>query len=54
MSFHIERESGSDWCIKDSKGAVKASGLDQEEAQTTADQWNSKDQKEKKKFVENA
>lgn len=54
MSFYVERESGSDWCIKDTKGVIKASGLDRDEAEMTCNQWNSKEEKEKLNFVENA
>jgi hypothetical protein len=54
MKFIAERESGSDWCIAEYIGGrryVRASGLDMEEAEETARQWNENDQREKSKYV---
>jgi len=52
MSFYVERERGNDWCVKDSKGVIKASGLDLEEAEVTCNLWNTDTLKEKQNFVE--
>jgi hypothetical protein len=54
--FSAEREHGSDWKVVDNqKGNIAlATGLDQEEAETLANLWNTRQQKEKNNFVDNA
>jgi hypothetical protein len=54
-NYKAEREHGSDWCIRDISlrhQPVCVTGLDQEEAETTANEWNTAEQKKVKEFVE--
>jgi hypothetical protein len=56
MTHHYvaEREHGSDWCIRDVslKGQpICSTGLDQEEAETTANEWNARELKKKKNLL---
>lgn len=52
--YVAERERGSDWCVVDTrlKGRpVCVTGLEQEEAEQTAKEWNDGLEKQKNNFV---
>lgn len=54
MRYFAEREHGSDWCICEyikGRKVVKATGLDEDEARETADQWNQNNDREKSNYV---
>lgn len=52
--FSVEHEAGSDWKVVDNEALRKpiATGLDQDEAESLADQRNREHVKEKNNFVE--
>ena len=55
VRYIAKQEPGNDWGVFDTvQNIFKCAGLDEGEAQDTANQWNASREKETKNFIENA
>lgn len=53
LRYKAQREHGSDWCVVDTRKPGHpqvVTGLTDEEAEQTANEWNKSDNKSKKNF----
>ena len=55
VRYIAKQEPGNEWGVFDNrKQSFACAGLTEDEAETTANQWNRRNEKENQDFVENA